>query len=91
MRIHTIFTIFQTKVLEIFLPKVDSKKLILLSRSSDIILFLIMCKKEERSQMLRKNILKYYIKNPNKFLLRLRSLIRDGFSNKYLVVVFEKL
>lgn len=53
--------------------------------------FLIMCKKEERSQMLRKNILKYYIKNPNKFLLRLRSLIRDGFSNKYLVAVFEKL
>jgi 2-polyprenyl-3-methyl-5-hydroxy-6-metoxy-1,4-benzoquinol methylase len=53
--------------------------------------FLIMRRNKEGSRMLRRNILKYYLNNPNKLLLRLRSLILDGFSNKYLVAVFEKL
>jgi 2-polyprenyl-3-methyl-5-hydroxy-6-metoxy-1,4-benzoquinol methylase len=48
-------------------------------------------RKEKRSEDLRKNVLGYYLKHPGKFFLRLSSLIKDGFTNKYLVVVFEKL
>ena len=53
--------------------------------------FLIMRRNKKGSRMLRRNILKYYLKNPNKLLLRLRSIVLDGFCNKYLVAVFEKL
>ena len=53
--------------------------------------FALAGKKEERSKDLRKNIIGYYFKNPGKFFLRLRSIFVDGFSNKYLVAVFEKL
>jgi len=53
--------------------------------------FALADKKEERTKDLRKNIIGYYIKNPYKFFLRLRSVFVDGFSNKYLVAVFEKL
>ena len=48
-------------------------------------------RKEERSKDLRRNILRYYLTHPGKFFLRIFSLLRDGFTNKYLVVVFEKL
>ena len=54
-------------------------------------LFSVVNKKEERSKDLRKGILGYYLRHPNKFFLRLSSLLKDGFTNKYLVVVFEKL
>ena len=54
-------------------------------------LFSILNKKEERSKDLRKGILSYYMRHPNKFFLRLSSLLKDGFTNKYLVAVFEKL
>jgi 2-polyprenyl-3-methyl-5-hydroxy-6-metoxy-1,4-benzoquinol methylase len=46
--------------------------------------------KTNKSRALRKNLLGYYFKHPSKFLLRLRSLLTDGFQNKYLVIVFEK-
>lgn len=48
-------------------------------------------RKKGRIADIRRNILLYYLKHPGKFLLRLRSLVRDGFRNKYLVVVFEKI
>ena len=54
-------------------------------------LFSVLNKKEERSKDLRKGILGYYLRHPNKFFLRLSSLLKDGFTNKYLVAVFEKL
>jgi 2-polyprenyl-3-methyl-5-hydroxy-6-metoxy-1,4-benzoquinol methylase len=40
---------------------------------------------------LRKNLPLYYAKNPSKFFARLKSLWKDGFCNKYLVCVFEKI
>lgn len=53
--------------------------------------FTIVGRQEERSKDLRKNILGYYLQNPAKFFLRLKSLATDGFTNKYLVAVFEKI
>ena len=52
--------------------------------------FTMISKKEGRSQDLRKGLAVYYLKNPRKFFSRLKSLFTDGFTNKYLVVVFEK-
>jgi len=51
----------------------------------------IFLKKDKRVEDMRKNILLYYFKNPGKFFLRIRSLLQDGFSNKYIVAVFKKL
>ena len=42
------------------------------------------------SRKTRANLISYYFKNPIKFLLRLKSIFKDGFRNKYLLVVFEK-
>lgn len=53
-------------------------------------LFSILGRKEKRSEDLRKNIAGFYKQHPGKFFLRLKSLITDGFTNKYLVAVFEK-
>lgn len=52
--------------------------------------FSMISKKEGRGGDLRKGLVAYYLKNPRKFFTRLKSLITDGFTNKYLVVVFEK-
>lgn len=52
--------------------------------------FSLLGRKEERSKDLRKNIAGYYLQYPSKFFLRLTSLVKDGFTNKYLVAVFEK-
>ena len=52
--------------------------------------FTMISKKEGRGHDLRKGLVAYYFKNPGKFFRRLRSLITDGFNNKYLVVVYEK-
>jgi SAM-dependent methyltransferase len=46
--------------------------------------------KDGRGHDLRKNIGKYYLRHPGKFFLRIGSLLKDGFNNKYLVAVFEK-
>ena len=53
-------------------------------------LSLLLNKDKGRMQDKRKNIPLFYLKHPVKFFLRLRSFFRDGFTNKYLVVVFEK-
>lgn len=47
-------------------------------------------KKEGRSKEIRTGLTGYYLKNPGKFFLRLFSLIKDGFTIKYMVAVFEK-
>lgn len=54
-------------------------------------LFSVLKKKDTRSKDLRKGIIAYYRQHPSKFFLRLRSLLKDGFNNKYIVAVFEKL
>lgn len=48
-------------------------------------------RKEKRSEDLRKNVLRFYLDHPGKFFSRLSSIVRDGFANKYAIVVFEKL
>lgn len=47
-------------------------------------------RKGERSSGIRKDLFWYYLKNPGKFLRRIKSLLTDGFRIKYLVLVFEK-
>lgn len=47
-------------------------------------------KKEKRSEEIRKGLALYYIRNPKKLLLRLQSILKDGFTIKYLVIAFEK-
>ena len=51
----------------------------------------LITRKKFREASLRQNILKFYIQNPQKLFLRLRSLFIDGFTNKYLLCVFEKI
>ncbi len=45
---------------------------------------------QDRSKEIRKGLFRFYLNHPGKFLLRIRSLFKDGFNNKYIVVVFEK-
>ncbi len=47
-------------------------------------------KKQGRNKDIRQGLGKYYLKHPGKLLLRLQSLVKDGFTNKYLIVIFEK-
>lgn len=54
-------------------------------------IFSILKQKEERSKDLRKNIAGYYASKPGKLLLRLKSLVKDGWNNKYIVTAFQKL
>lgn len=46
----------------------------------------VITRTEERMQAMRPNILTYYRRHPGKAILRLRSLLLDGFSNKYLTI-----
>jgi SAM-dependent methyltransferase len=52
--------------------------------------FDVVSKKEERSKDLRSGMLGYYLSHPGKFFLRMRSLLTDGFTNKYMVAAFLK-
>jgi 2-polyprenyl-3-methyl-5-hydroxy-6-metoxy-1,4-benzoquinol methylase len=54
-------------------------------------LFSIITRSEQRSEQLRKNLARYYWQHPGKLILRLQSILKEGFTNKYLVAVFEKL
>lgn len=47
-------------------------------------------KKEGRKSELRRGLLGYYVSHPGKFFLRVRSLLTDGLSNNYLVLVLRK-
>jgi 2-polyprenyl-3-methyl-5-hydroxy-6-metoxy-1,4-benzoquinol methylase len=53
--------------------------------------FALLLKKQQQSRVMRKNMMHYYFKNPSKFFLRIKSILVDGFANKYLFVVFEKV
>jgi SAM-dependent methyltransferase len=46
----------------------------------------VITRTEERMQSMRPKILVYYRQHPQKALLRLKSLILDGFMNKYLTI-----
>ena len=50
----------------------------------------ILSRKGQRTKDIRRNIFSFYWNNPGKFFSRLRSLLADGFNNKYLVAVFER-
>lgn len=50
----------------------------------------IFSKKEGRADHVRKGLAGYYLSNPGKFFLRIRSLFTDGLSNNYLVLVLQK-
>ena len=50
----------------------------------------IATKSEARSASLRSNLGAFYFRNPSHFALRLWSIMRDGFVNKYITVVWEK-
>jgi len=46
----------------------------------------VITRSEERMQSMRPKILVYYRQHPHKAFLRLKSLILDGFKNKYLTI-----
>jgi hypothetical protein len=50
----------------------------------------ILLRRERRTENLRSSIPMFYLRHPSHFFLRVGSLLRDGFANKYLTVVWEK-
>lgn len=46
-------------------------------------------KKSNRTEGIRKNLLGYYFSHPDILLARARSLISDGFSNKYMTLALQ--
>ncbi len=52
--------------------------------------FKLLKRKHGRTREIRRGLTGFYFRHPGKFWLRIRSLIKDGFKNKYAVVVFEK-
>lgn len=52
--------------------------------------FNVVSKPEGRSNDIRKGLISYYLKNPSSLWKRIKSIGTDGFTNKYLVVAFEK-
>ena len=46
----------------------------------------VITRSERRMLSMRPNLLAYYRRNPDKALLRLKSLVADGFNNKYLTI-----
>lgn len=46
----------------------------------------VLTRREERMRAMRPNILAYYRRHPTKALLRLKSLLLEGFNNKYLTI-----
>jgi len=47
-------------------------------------------KSEARTSGLRRNLGLFYLHNPSHLFLRVWSVLRDGFANKYLTIVWEK-
>ena len=52
--------------------------------------FAVLTRREHRTRDLRANVLGFYWHNPSHLALRLASILKDGFTNKYLTVVWEK-
>jgi SAM-dependent methyltransferase len=47
-------------------------------------------RREARTAKLRTNLGLFYLQNPSHFLARVWSILRNGFANKYITVVWEK-
>jgi SAM-dependent methyltransferase len=47
-------------------------------------------KKTAKANHVRKGLVQFYLSHPGKLLLRLKSLVMDGFNNRYLVLVMRK-
>jgi SAM-dependent methyltransferase len=47
-------------------------------------------KRSARTDGLRQGLIKYYLRHPRKFFLRVRSLLADGLTNNYLTLVLRK-
>jgi 2-polyprenyl-3-methyl-5-hydroxy-6-metoxy-1,4-benzoquinol methylase len=47
-------------------------------------------RKETRTVNLRQNLPAFYVAHPSHFFLRIWSVLRDGFVNKYMTIVWEK-
>lgn len=52
--------------------------------------FSIASRRERRTADLRTGIMSFYLHHPSHIALRVWSILRDGFANKYLTVVWEK-
>ncbi len=50
----------------------------------------VITKTEERMQAMRSDLWAYYWRNPHKAILRLRSILTDGFKNKYLTIASRR-
>jgi hypothetical protein len=50
----------------------------------------IVARREKRAADLRRSIPLFYLRNPSHLFLRLWSILRDGFANKYLTIAWEK-
>ena len=50
----------------------------------------IVMRKEARMANLRGSLVHFYLGHPGHLILRMWSILRDGFTNKYLTVVWEK-
>jgi hypothetical protein len=46
----------------------------------------VLTRTETRMHSMRPNIAGYYFRHPQKAVLRLKSILTDGFSNKYLTI-----
>jgi hypothetical protein len=46
----------------------------------------VLTRSERRMRSMRLNLMAYYRRHPEKALLRLKSLVVDGFNNKYLTI-----
>ena len=52
--------------------------------------FGILSGKEKRTSQIRQNLVVYYLMNPIAICKRVKSLLIDGFNNKYITIVFKK-
>jgi SAM-dependent methyltransferase len=50
----------------------------------------VITKTEHRMQAMRSSVWAYYCQHPHKALLRLRSILTDGFNNKYLTIAARR-
>jgi SAM-dependent methyltransferase len=50
----------------------------------------IALRREVRAQGMRRNVPLFYLQHPSHLVLRVWSIMRDGFANKYLTVVWER-
>ena len=52
--------------------------------------FSVALRKEARTANLRRGLIRFYMEDPSHLVLRVWSMLRDGFVNKYMTVVWQK-